>query len=93
MSENSAKETIRQFILTNFMVAPGARRFADDESFLKKGIIDSMGVMELLAFIQKRFGLKVESREVTPENFDSLDNLEKYIHSKTDGKSPDDPTP
>lgn len=86
LSKNSVKETVRQFILTNFMVAPDAARFADHESFLKKGIIDSMGVMELLAFIQRRFGFKVEPREVTPENFDSLDNLEKYILSKTNGK-------
>ena len=85
MSRDSVKETIRQFVLANFMVAGPAAQFADHESFLKKGIIDSMGVMELLAFVQKRFQLKVEPREVTPENFDSLNNLEKYILSKMDG--------
>jgi len=54
----------------------------DDDSFLEKGIIDSTGVLELVAFIEENFGIKVEDEELIPENLDSIDNLVTFINSK-----------
>jgi len=80
--ENQIKNELRNFINSNFMVSEELRGFLDSDSFLYKGIIDSMGVVELLAFIQNEYRIKVEPAEVLPKNFDSLDNLSRYIRSK-----------
>ena len=77
------KNTIRNFINSNFKVSEESRGFSDSDSFLRKGIIDSMGVIELLTFIQKEYKIRVEPAEVLPQNFDTLDNLERYIRTKT----------
>ena len=69
------------------MVSEELRGFSDADSFLHKGIIDSMGVVELLAFIQKQYRIKVEPAEVLPKNFDSLENLARFIRSKTGNAS------
>ena len=59
---------------------PGPR---DGESFLETGTIDSTGVLEVVMFLEQRFELKVEDRELIPENLDSVDNLVRFVIRKT----------
>ena len=54
----------------------------DDASFLKTGVVDSMGVMELVAFIQSEFGVTVDLQEVVVENFDSVSKLADFVRGK-----------
>ena len=84
MLEKQIKNELRNFIHSNFMVSEELRGFSDTDSFLHKGIIDSMGIIELLAFVQKQYRIHIEPSEVLPKNFDSLENLELYIRSKTE---------
>jgi len=44
-----------------------------------------MGVMELVLFIEERFGVKTEDHEIVPENFDSIHSLASYIRGKMAG--------
>ena len=87
MSENSIRDTIRNFINSNFMLNEELRRFSDSDSFLRKGIIDSMGVVELLGFVQKRYKIRIEPAEVLPQNFDTLENLDRYIQMKLESQA------
>ena len=73
---------VRQFVAENFLFTEGAFAFSDDASFLREGIIDSLGVMELVAFVEGRFGIRVASSEITPENFDSVNKLTQFIRGK-----------
>lgn len=81
-------ETIRQFVVQNFMFGDGAR-LEDDTSFLEAGIIDSTGILELIMFIEETYRIKVEDNELVPANLDSLKNLTEFINRKTNGKSPE----
>ena len=82
MLANEIRKELRHFINSNFMVGEALRNFSDSDSFLRRGIIDSMGVVELLAFVQKQYGIKVAPAEVLLNNFDSLENLDRYIRAK-----------
>jgi acyl carrier protein len=72
---------IRTFIVDNFLYGKDDD-FGDDVSFLEKGIIDSTGVLELVSFVEDKFGITVEDEELIPENFDSVSNLASYISKK-----------
>jgi acyl carrier protein len=72
------RPSIRKFIVDTFFVDD----FADQDSFLKKGIIDSTGMMELVSFLETEFNFKVADAELVPENLDSLDNLTKFVERK-----------
>lgn len=78
---NDVASTVRQFIQDNFLFGQPAT-FAADESFLQLGIIDSTGVLELVAFLESQFHLQVGDDELTPENLDSIDNLVHFIEMK-----------
>ena len=73
---------IREFIAGNLLFSQDGFPYADDVSFLREGIIDSLGVMELVEFVQKTFGVKVDQQEVTPDNFDSLAKLAAFVRRK-----------
>jgi acyl carrier protein len=73
---------IREFIARNILLSDTGFPHSDDVSFLQEGIIDSLGVMELVEFVQKTFGVKVEQSEVTPEHFDSVTRLAAFVRRK-----------
>ena len=52
------------------------------ESLLEKGIIDSVKMLELIAFLEKKYGIKVDDEDLYPENFDTLAAIENYVKSK-----------
>ena len=75
------EQPIREFIAVNLLYTEGFA-YADDTSFLREGIIDSLGVVELVAFVQKQFGIVVTQNEVTPDNFDSVARLAAFVRNK-----------
>ncbi len=77
------RQRLRRYIEENFLPQSGLGGFADSDSFLEKGIIDSTGVLELLEFIEQEFAFSVGDDEVVPDNLDSVDNLTRYIQGKT----------
>jgi acyl carrier protein len=76
------KQTIKEFIASQFLKGSEVKNIRDDSSFLEDGIIDSVGVLELVAFIEETFGFRVEDEELIPENFDSIDKLVTYVELK-----------
>jgi acyl carrier protein len=55
---------------------------SEEDSLLETGVIDSTGVLELVAFIEETYGIKVEDEEIVPENLDSISNITSYIGGK-----------
>jgi acyl carrier protein len=76
------KAKIRDYIIENFLFGDAEPLSSDSLSLLDEGIIDSVGVMELVAFLEQDFGLSVEDEELIPENLDSVDNLANFISRK-----------
>jgi acyl carrier protein len=83
--ENIASE-IRAFIVSNFLFGQADRALSDEESFLENGVIDSTGVLELVAFLEQRFEISVADRELLPENLDSVNNAARFVQRKIDGQ-------
>lgn len=72
---------IRNYIVDNFLFGQGDD-LADDSSFLDKGILDSTGVLELVAHLETTYGIKVSDDELLPDNLDSIDAICAFIESK-----------
>jgi acyl carrier protein len=75
------RATVREFVTGNFLVADGDG-LTDDASLLELGIVDSTGVLEIIAFLETTFGLTVEDDEIVPENLDSIDRIVGYVGRK-----------
>lgn len=72
---------VRAFLKRNFML-DDAVAIEEGTSFMDNHILDSTGFIELITFIEERYGVKVEDEEMVPENFDSLRNISAYVGRK-----------
>ena len=70
---------IRDFIAVNLLYSDNGFRYDDQASFLEQGIVDSVGIMELVAFVEERFQFTVQDEDITPDNFDSVSSLTSYV--------------
>ena len=71
----------RNFVVENFLFG-NANGLADDTSFLEAGILDSTGVLEVVAFLEQQFGVRVDDDELTPENLDSISSIGAFVSRK-----------
>jgi acyl carrier protein len=76
-----SRSRIKTFIIDNFLFG-NADGLNDDTSFLEEGIIDSTGVLELIAFLEEEFEIKVQDEELIPENLDSIDKVTAFLDRK-----------
>jgi len=77
-----AKEKIKNFIVENFLFGEG--ELEDDEPLFESGIIDSLGLIKLLAFIEETFNISLNMSEIDIEDFNTLDDILKTIKRKMD---------
>jgi acyl carrier protein len=82
------KTKIKEYISKHILFSDQGFGYDDDASFLEQGIIDSIGFMELVAFVEKDYHIKVGPQELVPENFDSINKLSRFITSKMAGAVP-----
>jgi acyl carrier protein len=80
---------IREFVARDILYSEGDYPHSDDASFLKEGVIDSLGVVELVTFAGRQFGVEVAQADVTPQNFDSVNRLAAFIRRKRNGAGKD----
>lgn len=78
------REKIREFIIKNFITS--GKELRDDELLFDSGIIDSMGLLNLLSFIEKELGVSIKPTEITIDNFGSVDKITKLVNGKTKDK-------
>ena len=79
MTEAEVRSQLRKYITENFLYMRRDLQLGDDDSLLSKGVIDSLGVMELLGFVEETFGLHVEVSDITEENFGTVNAIARYV--------------
>ena len=73
---------IRDFIAHSLLFSDNGFGYDDNDSFLQEGIVDSVGVMDLVSFVEETFAVTVDDHEIIPDNFDSVNKLAHYVRSK-----------
>ena len=78
-------QSVKAYVVENFLFGDDSR-IGPDTDFLENGILDSTGVLELVGFLEEKFGIRVEDDELVPDNMNSLEKIAGYI-SRKNGKS------
>jgi len=84
MDRRTIRHTLRGFIQENYLLGREFT-FADGDSFLEHSIIDSIGILQLVTFLQDTYGVTVHDSELLPENLDSIDAIAAFLGRKLDG--------
>jgi acyl carrier protein len=75
---------LRQFIVDNFLFGKADAPLASSDSLLERGIIDSTGVLELVGFLEQKYGITIQDEELVPENLDSIERLVRFVSKKVE---------
>ena len=76
------QEKLKNYLLMELAADLGIESLSAEDDLLEQGIIDSMGIMNVIAFMEEQFEIAVEDQEIVPENFQTIKNMEKFIGQK-----------
>ena len=76
------EQVIKDYIIQEFMFDQPNAELTDDQLLLADGIIDSLGIFTLIAFIEQQFGLKIGPEDVILENFESVNKIKALIAAR-----------
>ena len=82
MTEAQIIDETRTYITENFLYARPDYVVSEDEHLLEKGVVDSMGMVELITFLQDRFGVEPADDEITEDNFATLQRIAAFVKRK-----------
>lgn len=73
--------TIKQFVLTEFLPDVDASDLSDDHDLLGDGVIDSLGLLKLIAWVDDTFQLAVDDTDLDPDNFRSVAAIDAFVRA------------
>jgi acyl carrier protein len=73
---------VRSFIVDNFLYGDTSHPLGDETSFIETDLVDSTGILELVAFVEDQFGLTVADAEIIPANLDSIARIAAFVVAK-----------
>ena len=76
------KELLKKYLFGELSKGVKIYDWNDDESLLETGIIDSLNIIQLLVFIEEKFGVKIGDDDLSPDNFENLNSLVTLIRKK-----------
>lgn len=77
----NTNDTIREFITQEMLHGNLTSKIENDDQLLESGIIDSLGIMTLLSFIEENFSIQIQGEDLIPENFASILTISALVDS------------
>jgi len=81
--QGDVRTVIREYIIERLAPAVGLATVGDDEDLIESGVVDSMGIFQLIAFLEERFGIKIGDEQITPENFGTIAAIDRLVAGRT----------
>jgi acyl carrier protein len=81
VTASTTESRIREFILGKFPLAK-KRAITDDDPLLRTGILDSLGILEVVSFLEGEFAITVADEELVPESFETIATIARFVDEK-----------
>ena len=82
LNADAVREHVRTYILKEFLPGVAASELTDDTPLISGGILDSLATLELVSFLEQKFGIQFEAHEVDAERLDTLDAITAMVQGK-----------
>jgi acyl carrier protein len=76
------EQDLREFVIDTFLFGNEDAKLSNDDSFVEMGVIDSMGILNLVSFVETRYGVEVANADLVPEIWDSVGRIARFVTSK-----------
>ena len=78
----TVEHEVRAFLAENFSLGKDISHLSGTQSLTERGFIDSVGIVEVLTFLENRYEIQISDDETVPENIDTIDNIVRFIGVK-----------
>ena len=78
----SIQDRVRSFIIDELRFRGSAKDLKNDLPLLEKEILDSMGIFQVVAFLESEFGIEIDDEDLVPDNFGTIDGIARLVESK-----------
>lgn len=79
---NPIQQDLRKFVVDTFLFGTDDDQLSNDDSFLENGLIDSMGILNLITYVETRYGIRVADSDLVSEHWDSISRITAFVTSK-----------
>lgn len=86
------EQDLRQFVIETFLFGNDNGQLSVEDSFLEKGLVDSMGILTLVSYVEDKYRIQVADAELIPDHWDSVGRIAKFIASKAATEVPQSDT-
>lgn len=76
------EERLRHYIIDRFHWDGGSAELTDSFPLIDSNLVDSLGIFQLVMFLEHEFGVEIRDEELTPENFGTIHAIARLIESK-----------
>ena len=76
------EQEIRQFVVNTLFLGVNEGQFSNQDSFIEKGLVDSMGILHLITFVQEKYAVPVLDEEIITDNWDSVHRIANFVERK-----------
>ena len=85
MNDTEVQGEIKKFIIENFLFGDASAAPAPDQQLVQSGLVDSTGILEIVSFLESKYGIETADEELAAENFGSVATIAKFVVSKKNG--------
>ena len=78
----STKESIRNYVLSELVTDKQHTNLSDTDQLIESGIIDSLGIMKLIGYLEENLSVQIDDMELIPENFASIEAITELVDKK-----------
>lgn len=82
LTESSVKDSVKTFILTEFLPGESADALDESTQLITSGVLDSIATVKLVAFLEEQYGIELEAHELNAEYLNSLDDIARLVTSR-----------
>jgi acyl carrier protein len=76
------RDKIRAMVESNLNVFNSGVEFSDDDNIFRKGFVDSLFAVQLIAYLEQEFGIKVTNKDLNINNFHSVSKMVSFVEKK-----------
>lgn len=81
---DAIKSQVRAFIVENFLFGDDSTPLGDEQSLIESDMVDSTGILELVSFLEERFGVAMADADIVPANLDSIARIAAFVARKSE---------
>lgn len=81
----NVEDRVRRYIVEELNFTGPAHTLTDDLPLLEEGIVDSMGIFNIVGLLENSFGITVADEDLVPENFATIGSIARFVESRRAG--------